>query len=93
MEKNAPESYVNFINTKIEQVRGSNRIFEDSHQFNLGESADANWSNIMQVKLSKYDVTQTGPKYESEQYLLSSRMFKNLFLSDDETKFKFNGTS
>lgn len=86
--KNAPESYVNFINTKIEQVRGSNRIFEDSHQFNLGESADANWSNIMQVKLSKYDVTQTGPKYESEQYLLSSRMFKNLFLSDDETKFK-----
>ena len=86
--KNAPESYVNFINTKIEQVRGSNRIFEDSHQFNLGESADANWSNIMQVKLSKYDVTQTGPKYESEQYLLSSRMFKNLFLSDDEAKFK-----
>lgn len=84
--KNAPESYVSFINSKIEQVRGSNRIFEDSHQFNLGESADANWSNIMQVKLSKYDVTQTGPKYESEQYLLSSRMFKNLFLVDEESK-------
>lgn len=71
-----------------EKIRGGLRIFEDSHRFNLGDSADANWTNTFQLKFNKYDVTQTGPKYESNQYLLSSTMFKNLFFPDKEDNMK-----
>lgn len=69
-----------------EKYRSVIRIFEDSHTFNLGESADANWTNIFQLKLPKYDATQSGPKNEVNQYLLTPKQFKNLFLPDDGGK-------
>ena len=69
-----------------EKYRSVIRIFEDSHTFNLGESADANWTNIFQLKLPKYDATQKGPKNEVNQYLLTPKQFKNLFLPDDGGK-------
>lgn len=69
-----------------EKYRSVIRIFEDSHTFNLGESADANWTNIFQLKLPKYDATQKGPKNEVNQYLLTPKQFKNLFLPDDDGK-------
>lgn len=80
-----------FIENLASNLRKSTKIFSDSQNFNLGESAGANWLQTMQLKFTKYDVTTDGPKYESEQYLLTSGMFKNLFVKNDDVKqFMFN---